>query len=88
LPLISNFYGILIYLYAELGNHHHKPHIHAKYAEYEMSISIDGKVINGNMPNKQLKIIEAWLEIHKEDILASWYAYNNDGVIIKIKGLE
>ena len=29
-PVISQFYGILIYIYVELGGHHHKPHIHAK----------------------------------------------------------
>ena len=88
MPLISQFYGILIYIYVELDWHHHKPHIHAKYGEYEISITIDGEKINGNMPNKQLKLIEAWLAIHRDEILASWYAYNNDGEIIKIKGLE
>ncbi len=88
MPIISQFYGILIYIYLELGAHHHKPHIHAKYNEYEISITIDGEKINGNMPKKQLKLIEAWMEIHKEELLAAWYAYNNDGEIIKIKGLE
>lgn len=87
-PVISQFYGILIYIYLEIGGHHHKPHIHAKYGEYEISITIDGEHINGNMPNKQIKLIEAWIEIHKEEIIAAWYAYNNDGEIIKIKGLE
>ena len=70
------------------GGHHNKPHIHAKYGEYEASITIDGEIISGNMPKKKLKLIEAWLAIHNDEILASWYAYNNDGEIIKIKGLE
>jgi len=88
LPIISQFYGILIYIYVEIGGHHHKPHIHAKYGEYEVSITIDDKIINGNMPAKQIKMIEVWIEIHKEELKAAWYAYNNDGEIIKIKGLE
>lgn len=88
LPVISQFYGILIYIYIELGGHHHKPHIHAKYGEYEISITLDGERINGNMPAKQLKLILAWMEIHKDELNAAWYAYNNDGEIIKIKGLE
>ena len=88
MPIISQFYGILIYIYAEIGGHHNKPHFHAKYGEYEISIALDGKRLNGNMPNKQLKLIEAWREIHKDEIEASWYAYNNDAEIIKIKGLE
>jgi len=28
MPLISQFYGILIYLYKEIGGHHNQPHIH------------------------------------------------------------
>ncbi len=88
MPVISQFYGILIYIYVELGGHHNKPHIHAKYSEYEISITLDGTIINGDMPSKKLKLIEAWMEIHREELEAAWTAYNKDGEIIKIKGLE
>lgn len=88
MPLISQFYGILIYLYKELGGHHNKPHIHVKYNEYEISITLDGNIISGDMPLKQMKLLQAWMEIHKDELTASWYSYNNDGEIIKIKGLE
>lgn len=88
MPVISQFYGILIYIYLELGGHHNKPHIHAKYNEYEIAITTDGDIIDGNMPKKKLKLIEAWIEIHKEELYAAWHAYNFDGEIIKIKGLE
>lgn len=88
MPVISQFYGILIYMYKEIGGHHNKPHVHAKYNEYEASIIIDSGKWEGNMPHKQKKIIEAWVEIHKDELNAAWYAFNNDGEIIKIKGLE
>lgn len=88
MPIISQFYGILIYIYREIGGHHNEPHIHAKYNEYESSIIIETGKWEGDMPIKQKKIIEAWVEIHKEELLAAWYAYNNDGELIKIKGLE
>lgn len=88
MPLISQFYGILIYLYKEIGGHHNEPHIHIKYNEYEMSMTLEGKILDGNMPNKQKKIIEAWRIVHEDELRAAWYAYNNDGEIVKIKGLE
>jgi len=88
LPIISQFYGILIYLYKEIGGHYNKPHIHAKYNEYELSIDFEGNLLSGNFPTKQKKILEAWIEIHKDELNAAWYSYNNDGEIIKIKGLE
>lgn len=40
------------------------------------------------MPDKQMKLIEAWFLIHKEELKAAWYAYNDNGEVIKIKGLE
>ncbi len=88
MPLISNFYGILIYLYKELGSHHNIPHFHIKYNEYEASMTLDGTIIDGNIPNKQLKLVQAWAEIHYDELIACWYSYNNDGEILKIKGLE
>lgn len=88
MPIISQFYGILIYMYKEIGGHHNKPHIHVKYNEYTASIIIETGEMEGNMPIKQKKIIDAWVEIHRDELLAAWHAYNNDGVLIKIKGLE
>lgn len=88
MPLISSFYGILIYLYKELGGHHNSPHIHIKYNEFTASMSTDGVIIDGSLPVKQLKLVQAWIEIHHDELLATWYSYNNDGEIIKIKGLE
>ena len=88
MPVISQFYGILIYMYMEIGGHHNMPHIHIKYNEYEMAITIDGKILNGKLPIKQKKLVDAWIELHREDLNAAWYALNNDGEKNKIKGLE
>ncbi len=55
MPIISQFYGILIYLYKEIGGHHNEPHIHIKYNEYEMSMTLTGKIIAGKLPSKQRK---------------------------------
>lgn len=88
MPIISQFFGIIIYMYREIGGHHNEPHIHVKYNEYEMSITIKWKVLNGKLPNKQQKLIDAWLILHQEELQAAWYALNNDGEILKIKGLE
>jgi hypothetical protein len=90
MPLISSFYGILIYLYSEITSKHNKPHIHAVYNEYELVISFDGEILAGydNFPSKQRKLVEAWVAIHSDELLASWIAWNKDGEKIKIKGLE
>lgn len=58
------------------------------YNEYEMSITLNGKTLDGKIPKKQRKLVEAWIELHQDELNAAWYALNNDGEIIKIKGLE
>ena len=90
MPLISSFYGILIYLYSETNTKHNKHHIHAIYNEYELVISFDGEILAGDekFPAKQRKLVEAWVAIHSDELIASWIAWNQDGEKIKIKGLE
>lgn len=53
-----------------------------------MSMTLEGKKIDGNLPRKQKKLVDAWIELHKDELKAAWYALNNDGEILKIKGLE
>ncbi len=90
MPLISSFYGILIYLYSEIKTKHNIPHLHAIYYEYELVVSFDGEILAGldSFPTKQRKLVEAWVAIHSDELMASWIAWNRDGEKIKIKGLD
>ena len=88
IPLISQFYGILIYIYKEIGGHHKEPHIHIKYNEFQMSMSLDGKILEGSLPKKQMKLVDAWYELHQDELRAYFHNYNENGELIKIKGLE
>ena len=72
-PIISMFYGIIIRLYLIDNEHHNLPHIHAKYAEFEASIDLgDGKIFAGELPRKQLRLVQAWIEPHRDELLAGW----------------
>jgi len=72
-PTISMFYGILILMYFYDNKKHNRPHIHAEYAEYQASIAIDdGTVLSGSLPSSKLKLVQAWIEIHREDLLVNW----------------
>ena len=73
MPTISMFYGIIIYMFCFDDKRHHLPHIHAHYAEHSVVLSInDGSVLEGSLPDKKMKLVQAWIEIHKEDLLADW----------------
>ena len=61
MPLISAFYGILIYMYWLDTKQHKLPHIHAEYAGSEAVFSIDdGELLEGAMPPRQKRLIQAW----------------------------
>jgi len=73
MPAISMFYGIIIYMYFKDNRQHKKPHIHVKYQEDEVVVSIpDGGVLEGNIPNPKMKLLQAWIELHKDELVADW----------------
>ena len=73
MPIISMFYGIIIRLYLIDDKHHNLPHIHAKYAEFEASVDIaEGEILGGILPRKQLRLVQAWIELHRDELMADW----------------
>jgi hypothetical protein len=52
---------------------HNLPHIHVKYQEYEVVVSIpDGDILQGEIPSRKMKLLQAWMEIHKDELIADW----------------
>lgn len=72
MPELCRFYGILIKMLYSDTVQHHKPHIHAYYQDYEASIGIDGELLAGSIPVKQLKLIQAWMILHEEELYTAW----------------
>ncbi len=73
MPTISMFYGIIICLYFYDDERHKLPHIHARYQGQEAAFSIlDGTLLAGEIPIAKIKLVQAWIEIHKEDLMADW----------------
>ncbi len=74
------FFGILISLFYKDDEQHHVPHIHARYQGQKASIAIDdGRVLAGELPPRQLRMVQVWIDIHKDELLADWeLAVNGD----------
>lgn len=70
MPEISLFYGIKITMYYD---DHNPPHFHVEYAGSKALIDIlSGSVIRGKLPGKQLKLVLAWCEIHRSELMQNW----------------
>lgn len=73
MPVISMFYGVIVSLYFADNVRHKSPHIHVTYQEHEIVLGIpDGNVLDGGLPGNKLKLVLAWMEIHKDEIMADW----------------
>ncbi len=73
MPAISMFYGIVIYLYFFDDERHKLPHIHARYQGQDAAFAIvDGERLAGEIPASKVKLVQAWMEIHREALLADW----------------
>ena len=73
MPALSTFYGIIVYMYFMDNKQHHLPHIHVKYQGQEVIVSIpEGEVLEGSIPSSKMKLLRAWVEIHRDELVADW----------------
>jgi len=83
------FYGIIISLYFFDVDKHKKPHVHAKYQNQEAVFAIaDGEVLAGKLPQAKLKLVQAWIEIHREELQADWELAVQGQKVFKIAPLR
>ena len=88
LPTISTFYGIIIRMYFAPGEHN-LPHFHAYYNEFKASVDIrTGEIMEGSLPPRQRKLVQAWVELHQEDLMADWSLVANGDEPFKIQPLQ
>jgi hypothetical protein len=73
MPTISMFYGIIVRMYYFDNQKHQSPHIHVYYQDSEAVIGIrEGVVLEGSLPKPKQKLVDAWVEIHKDELMADW----------------
>ena len=43
------------------------------YAGDEAAFGIDsGEVLDGSLPRRQTRMVQAWIEIHRDELVADW----------------
>ena len=72
MPALSMFFGIIVYMYRELGGKHNLPHIHAIYSGDEVVVDLEGNDLEGAIPRNKMRLLLAWIEIHREELEANW----------------
>lgn len=64
-------------------------HFHAYYQEYKAVVDINScELADGYLPNKQLKLVLAWAELRKEELLADWTLAQNGELPYNIEPIK
>ena len=70
MPRLSEFYGIVIYMYYK---DHAPPHVHAFYGGQEAVFEIaTGVVSAGSLPRRARSLVEAWLVQNQTHLMIDW----------------
>ena len=89
MPELSRFFGIIIRMFMEEGAPHHRPHFHAVYQEAKAVFALDPiECIGGGLPQTQERLVEAWAEIHREELLQAWSLLQSGKSPFKIEPLR
>ena len=72
-PELCRFYGIIIRMYFEAMEPYHTPHFHAYYQDEVAVYQIDSlELLAGSLPKRQQRLVEAWAELHEQELLLDW----------------
>jgi len=85
MPVLSMFYGVIISMFYK---DHNPPYIHIQYAEYKAIVDFNGDILEGELPVKQRKLIEAWIVLHQDELYANWQLAKDKQGLFKIDPLK
>ena len=89
MPTISMFYGIIVRMFFMDSGQHSLPHLHVEYQSKEAVVGLpDGELLDGDLPVKKLRLLQAWIAIHEEELMANWALAVSGEPIYKIEPLR
>lgn len=86
MPSVSQFLGIVIYMYF---NDHLPPHFHAEYGEYEALYEIATlRIYEGKLPRRVHNLVIEWADLHRAELMRNWDRARQGLSVFDIEPLE
>jgi len=85
MPEISRFYGLIILMNFK---DHAPAHFHVWYGDFKAIVTIQDGIVKGEMPQRALKMIFEWLELHRTELLEDWELAQMGGKLNRIEPLK
>ncbi|WP_395827014.1 DUF4160 domain-containing protein [Elstera sp.] len=87
----DDLYVLWVAHFALLRRRRPAPHaaFHVRYQAFKAAIAIeDGRVLAGNLPPRQTKLVIAWAELHQDELMANWELVRNGEEPFRIAPLQ
>lgn len=89
MPVISMFYGLLVRMYFFDTDRHHVPHVHVEYAGTNAVFAIaDAEILSGEIPKAKIRLVQAWIELRRDELMADWQLALEGQQLFKIEPLK
>ncbi len=76
-------------MFVETGGQHHRAHFHAYYQDQAAVFAIDTvECLGGTLPVTQRRLVEAWAEIHRDELARDWELLQSGQPPVKIDPLR
>ena len=70
MPRLSEFYGIVIYMYRP---DHPPAHFHVRYGEHWAQVALDGSaILEGALPRRAFRLVQEWARLHQTELASNW----------------
>jgi hypothetical protein len=81
--------GLIVSMFYGDTRKHHLPHIHVNYQEDEAVFEIpNGNLLTGALPPKKIKLVQAWIALHEEELMVDWKLATTEENIFRIDPLK
>jgi hypothetical protein len=86
LPVISQFFGIIIRMFYD---EHNPPHLHAEYHGRKALFDFSGNIMQGNLDSKTAtKLVREWIDQHYMELERNWEQSKAGKQLRSIKPLD
>lgn len=76
-------------MYPEPRVSHNRPHFHAYYQDFVAVYAIDQiELLAGELPQRQRRLVEAWAELHQQELQEDWKRLQSGQSPYKIEPLS
>ncbi|KPJ83376.1 MAG: transcriptional regulator [Gemmatimonas sp. SG8_23] len=85
MPVISRFYGIVVFMNY---NDHEPPHFQARYQGAEVLVELDSGRVVGEFPARALRLLVEWHELHRPELEVNWQRAREHRHLLPVEPLQ